>query len=62
MLRDLRIVIPGLLITALFGWFALSGALEGRGRDALEGGVPAAILGLGCALIIRRIVRRIRDS
>jgi hypothetical protein len=51
-----------LLLTALFGWYAVSGAAEARGRDAVEGGVPAILLGLGTGLVIRRIVRRVRDG
>ncbi len=62
MSRDLRIALVGGFIAAMFGWYAVGGALDGRGRDAVEGGVPAVILGTIVALVVRRMIRRAREE
>jgi hypothetical protein len=46
------------LVSGMFLLFALSSLIEGRGRDAWEGGVPGAVLLVLATLGTRRLVRR----
>ncbi len=58
MFRLARVTLALTIVGLLFAWFAVNGALEGRWRDAAEGGVPAVLLLAGAALAGRRLFRR----
>jgi hypothetical protein len=60
-MRFVLLIVGGGLITACFVSYAVSAAVEGRWRDALEGGVPALLLVVGFALNVPRQWRRLRE-
>jgi hypothetical protein len=54
MVRSARLAATLGFVGLLFVVFAVNGALEGRWRDAVEGGVPALLLLAGAAVVTKR--------
>jgi hypothetical protein len=58
MVRSARLAATLGFVAALFLVFTVNGALEGRWRDAIEGGVPAVLLILGAVVVTKRALAK----
>jgi hypothetical protein len=54
MVRSARLAATLGFVGLLFVVFAINGALDGRWRDAVEGGIPALLLLAGAVVVTRR--------
>lgn len=58
MVRSARLAATLAFVRLLFVVFAVHGVLDGRWRDAVEGGIPALLLIAGAIVVTRRALTR----